>query len=92
MQVAMAIGIVALRFEKQEDELLMEVFILGDEMAGKACPCRINLLFVGMEWNMFQESFPFSLICKWICIILGRWYYSAIACRNLLVCNSVKVC
>ena len=27
MQVAMAIGTVADRFEKQEDELLMEVFI-----------------------------------------------------------------
>ena len=30
MQVVVVIGIVAVRFEKQEDELLMEVFILGD--------------------------------------------------------------
>ena len=45
LQVAVVIGIVAVHFEKQEDELLMEVFILGDEMAGKVCPCRINLFF-----------------------------------------------
>ena len=45
MQVAVVIGIVAVHFEKQEDELLMEVFILGDGMAGKVCPCRINLVF-----------------------------------------------
>ena len=35
MQVAMVIGTVADRFEKQEDELLIEVFILCDEMAGR---------------------------------------------------------
>ena len=45
MQVAVVIGIVAVHFEKQEDELLMEVFILGDGMAGEVCLCRINLVF-----------------------------------------------
>ena len=35
MQVTMAIGAVADRFEKQEDELLIEVFILCDEMVGR---------------------------------------------------------
>ena len=62
MQVAMAIGTVADRFEKQEDKLLMEVFILCDEMAGKVCSFRINLLHLGMEWNMFQESFQFAFV------------------------------
>ena len=51
MQVA--IGTIADRFEKQQDELLMDVFILCDEMAGTVCLCRINLLFVGKEVNMF---------------------------------------
>ena len=62
MQVAMAIGTVAVRFEKQEDEILMEVFILCEEMAGKVCSFRINLLLVGMEWNMFQEAFQFAFV------------------------------
>ena len=62
MQVAMAIGIVADRFEKQENELFMEAFILCDEMAGKVYSFRINLLLVGMEWNMFQESFQFAFV------------------------------
>ena len=35
MQVAMAIGTVADHFEKQEDELLIKVFILCDKMAGR---------------------------------------------------------
>ena len=91
MQDGMAIGTVADRLEKQEDELLVEVFILGDEMAGNVCLCRINLLLIRMEWNMFQESFQFSLLCKWICIVLGRYYYRSIACRNLHVCNSKRV-
>ena len=51
----MAIGTVADRFEKQEDELFIVVFILCDEMARKVWPCRINLLLVGMEGNVFQE-------------------------------------
>ena len=51
----MAIGTVADRFEKQEDELLIEVFILCDEMAGRYDPCWINLLLVGMEGNMFEN-------------------------------------
>ena len=70
MQVA--IGIIANRFEKQLDELLMDIFILCDEMAGTVCPCRINLLLIGMEGNMFQESFQLALICRWIWTVLGR--------------------
>ena len=92
MRVTMAIGTVADRFEKQEDELLIEVFILCDEMAGRYGPCWINLLLVGMEGNMFQESFQFAVICRWICTAMGRYYYSAIACHNLCVSKSVRVC
>ena len=53
----MAIGTVADRFEKQEDELLIEVFILYDEMAGRYSPCWINLLLIGMEGNFFKNHF-----------------------------------
>ena len=38
----------------------MDVFILCDEMVGKLCSCRINLLLIGMKLNMFQESFQFA--------------------------------
>ena len=53
----MAIGTVVDRFERQEDELLIEVFILCDEMAGRYGPCWINLLLVGMEGNFFKNHF-----------------------------------
>ena len=72
MQVAMAIGTVADRFGKQEDELLMEVFILYDEMAGKVCSCRINLLLAGMERNMFQESFQCAFGMLMDLYIIGK--------------------
>ena len=88
MQVA--IGTIANRFEKQLDELLMDIFVLYDEMTGTVCPCRINLLLIGMEGNMFQESFQFALICRWICTVLGRYYYNTTAYCSLYVCNSVR--
>ena len=88
MQVV--IGIIENRFEKQLDELLMDIFILCDEMAGTVCPCRINMLLIGMEGNMFQESFQLALICRWICTVLGRYCYNTTACCSLCVCNSVR--
>ena len=88
MQVA--VGTVADRFEKQLDELHMDIFILCDEMAKTVCPCRINLLLIGMKGNMFIELFQFALMCRWICIILGRYYYSTTTCCSLCVCNSVR--
>ena len=88
MQVA--IKTIADGFEKQLDELHMDIFILCDEMAKTVCPCRINLLLVGMKGNMCKESFQFALICRWICIVLGRYYYSTTACCSLCVCNSVR--
>ena len=53
----MAIGTIADRFEKQEDELLIEVFILCDEMAGRYGPCWINLLLVEWRGTCFKNHF-----------------------------------
>ena len=88
MQVA--IGTIANRSEKQLDELLMDIFILYNGMAGTVCPYRINLLLMGMEGNMFQDSFQFALICRWICTVLGRYGCNTTACGSLCVCNSVR--